>query len=153
MNIEIKLSYPTHITTALTGSEKHEFNKAELIEMLKVRGYTNIEVKKLSDTRSNTLNRAAHLWYKQISSHCQNRGLTMDFLFQKPTEISITETMVKDFFRAVGKVKFGKESTKDLTNYEMCEVQKTCEQVFAERLDYTEEFPNKEALLLGKLKK
>lgn len=77
----------------------------------------------------------------------------MDILFLKPTELSITETMLKDFFREVGKRMFKKESTKDLTNKEMCEVHKMCERTFAERLDYTEEFPNKDLLLLGKLKK
>lgn len=68
------------------------------------------------------------------------------------TSLPITSNMVKSYFQGVSEIQFGKNKTSKMTNYEICEVVRICEAIFAKRLDYKEEFPNREVLRLGKLK-
>jgi hypothetical protein len=109
---------------------------------LKVRG-----CKKVSGIRSLNQNDALHLWLKQISDEANEKGLTIDMLIKNPTEIPITPTILKDFFRLTGKKMFKKDSTAKLDKIEFSELIKVFERAIAERLDIQINFPNIEDLI------
>jgi hypothetical protein len=88
-------------------------------------------IKCLQDRRSINQNSAMHLWFSQIASDAQNQGQTMDMLIKNPVELPITEGLLKDLFRLIGKTKYKKDSTAKLDKIEFNEVQKTFEKVVA----------------------
>ena len=153
MKIEIKCTYPTHTTTALTGSEKHEFNKVELIEMLKVRGYTNIEVKVKRGKRTLTQNGAKFMFDGWVEKHCAERGLGMTVFYDEPSEVPVTKEGLHKYFQNLCFGMYGTRETKKLNTAQFSKVVEAYLRELAEKVDFHEEFPNREALLLGKLKK
>lgn len=99
-------------------------------------------VKCIPDMRTLQQNKALHVEFELIEEHCTERGLTVDMLILHPTEFPITRHLIKDFFREIGRVLFGRESTADLEKHEFQKTQETFEREIARRLDYTAPFPS-----------
>lgn len=70
--------------------------------------------------RTQRQNRSLHLWFQEISRECNNSGIDMKVLVQN-LRVDMTPEITKDIFREIGKVKFGKVSTADLTTKEVNE--------------------------------
>lgn len=75
--------------------------------------------------RTNSQNRALHKWFTELSDLCLDVGLEAEVIF-KDVEVSVSSEMIKSIFRAMGKRKFGKESTADLDKKEF---QQTCDEL------------------------
>jgi len=97
------------------------------------------------DKRTLPQNNAMHLWFTQIEMHCWERGLTLDKLYKEPAEVPITREYLKEFFKLTVMLMYNKHSTTQLTKRELSKVVEVCQKVFAERLDYTGEFPSIES--------
>lgn len=117
--------------------------KAMKIMRLRVRKIEHIKV-----LRTDNQNNAAHLWFDQIATEADNRGLTIDLWIKKPTEMRITESMLKDCFREMAKVMFKKDSTAKLTKYEFSETIFFFDKIVLERLGINIEFPNLDLLII-----
>lgn len=131
----------TYKVTILCESETPK-KAREAIEQLGLRAFS---IEKADSQRTRNQNRAMHKWFSLIAEHCAERGLTVDALFKNPAEIRITPEIVKQFFREMGMWMFHKDSTAKLTREEASQVITACEKEFAERLDYTDNFPGIEA--------
>jgi hypothetical protein len=62
--------------------------------------------------------KAVEVYFREVSMELNNAGIGMAN-FLKDFEIDVTPQSVKDVFRAIGKAKYGKESTADLTTTEL----------------------------------
>ena len=71
--------------------------------------------------RSLAQNRSLHAYCEDIAREATNAGIEVQ-AFVKNTGASITPALVKEIWRAIGKVKFGKEHTSELTTKEFTEV-------------------------------
>jgi hypothetical protein len=106
-----------------------------------------IKVEPLRTLRSNNQNNALHLWLYQITTEAEHRGLTLDMWLKKPAEMKITESMLKDCFREMGRVMYNKKSTAKLDKYEFSELVFLFDKMILERLGIDIEFPNIDLLL------
>lgn len=70
--------------------------------------------------RTQRQNRSLHLWFQEISRECNNSGIDMKVLVSN-LRVDTTPESIKAIFREIGKVKFGKVSTADLTTKEVNE--------------------------------
>ena len=68
--------------------------------------------------RTEAQNRSMHKYFSEVSMELNNAGIGMR-QFLENFEIDVTPQSVKDVFRAIGKAKYGKESTADLTTTEL----------------------------------
>lgn len=68
--------------------------------------------------RTDQQNKAMHHYFFEVSCELNNAGIGMR-KFLENFEIDVTPQSVKDVFRAIGKAKYGKESTADLTTTEL----------------------------------
>jgi hypothetical protein len=116
-------------------------------EAFKTMGLDVVSVKNVSGLRSENQNNALHLWLDQIATEAERRGLTVDMWLKHPTEMKITESMLKDSFRATGEVMFKRKSTADLEKFEFSEVQRLFDKAVLERLGIDIPFPNLELLI------
>jgi len=96
------------------------------------------------DQRTTPQNSSIHKWFEIIEQECTSLGQTMDMLIKNPTEVPITRYLLKDTFRLIGKVMYGKESTADLTKEEIDKVIKVFEKLIGERLEINILFPSKQ---------
>ena len=117
---------------------------SELRAYLKVFGAKVLEIEKIKPTRSLNQNSALHLYLQMIEEEAKEKGLTMDMVVKKPSELPITRHLLKDLFRVYGYAMFKRESTADLTKDEFSQVQQAFERIIAERLDITLPFPSLE---------
>ena len=130
----------TIITEVDTETLKEGLDKArEDFKMFSV-----IDVKPVMDIRTLNQNSALHKYFELIEDEAREKGLTMDMLIKKPSELPITRHLLKDFFRFIGKMMFHKDSTAKLNKHEFNEIQKTFEKTVAERLEISIPFPSYE---------
>jgi hypothetical protein len=121
-------------------------------EVVETCGFLVKGVKYVSDKRTQKQNDAMHLWFDMLEAHCAERGLTMDALFKRPTELIITKEMLKAFFQQIGKHMYQKDHTSEFTKEEMNYVIKVAEKAFEERLDSSEiPFPNEKNKWLSEI--
>ena len=106
-----------------------------------------LKVEPMRTLRSGNQNNALHLWLDQITTEAEDRGLTLDMWLKKPTEMKITESMLKDCFREMGRVMYNKDSTAKLDKYEFSELVFLFDKMVLERLGIDIEFPNIDLLL------
>jgi hypothetical protein len=106
-----------------------------------------IKIEPLRTLRSDNQNNSLHLWLDQITTEAEHRGLTLDMWLKKPTEMKITESMLKDCFREMGRVMYNKKSTAKLDKYEFSELVFLFDKMVLERLGIDIEFPNIDLLL------
>lgn len=99
------------------------------------------------DKRTIPQNSAIHKWFELLEQECTALGQTMDMLIKNPTEVPITRYLLKDTFRLIGKMIYGKESTADLTKEEIDKVIQVFEKTIGERLQIYISFPSVEHLL------
>lgn len=66
-------------------------------------------------------NSALHLYCKVLAETLNEAGITQDVLV-RGIEVDNSPESVKAVFRALGKAKYGKESTADLTTKEMSDI-------------------------------
>ena len=66
-------------------------------------------------------NNALHAYCKEVSDCLINAGITQKVLFEG-LEVETSPEAVKMLFRAIGKARYGKDSTAKLTTKEMTEV-------------------------------
>ena len=102
------------------------------------------EVKSPRDSRTGPQNRSLHKYLSMIADEAQNSGQTLDMLVLKPSEFPITETMLKDFFREIGRRMFGKDSTSLLEKHEFQKILEVFDKAIAERLEIYLPFPSDE---------
>lgn len=67
-------------------------------------------------------NRSLHKFCTDVAQEAIANGLTMQVILAKTLELEPTMEGIKSIFRQIGKSRFGKTSTKDLTTKEMQEV-------------------------------
>jgi len=130
-----------------TNSETADQGEALTREAIKFMGLDVVSVKYVSDKRSENQNNALHLWLDQIADEAERRGLTLDMWVKHPTEMKITESLLKDSFRATGRKMYGKKSTADLTKEEFSEIQRLFDKAVLERLGIDIPFPNIDLLI------
>lgn len=65
-------------------------------------------------------NKSLHVYFSEVARELNNQGITVDVLLQN-MEVDISEHLVKDMFREIGRKKFGKTSTAHLTTKELQE--------------------------------
>lgn len=136
----VTLEYTVDFETADEG-------KSAVIKILNMLGLQQFTIKEKKGRRSDNQNRAAHLWFTQVAQDAREKGLTMDDLILNPVEFPITESIIKDFFREVGRVMYKKDSTTKLTTDEFSQVVEVCQREFAKRLDCQIPFPSLDALI------
>ena len=105
------------------------------------------EVKPVKSVRSLNQNASLHLWFTMIEEEARNTGQTMDMLIQKPNELPITASLLKDMFRLIGKTMYSKKSTAQLSKDEFSSVVSTFEKIVAERLNISLDYPSIETLI------
>ena len=74
-------------------------------------------------------NRSEHKLFQETADECVAHGLTTKMLLTN-FEVYPTATTIKDIWREIGRIKFGRESTADLTTVENMEVFKEFRQLF-----------------------
>jgi len=116
-------------------------------QSLKHIGLNVMAVKPLSGIRSENQNNALHLWLDQIAAEAEEKKLTVDMWIKKPTEMNITESLLKDSFRATAKKMYGKDSTAKLSKLEFSEAVKLFDKAVLERLNIDIPFPNLKLLM------
>jgi hypothetical protein len=90
------------------------------------------------------MNSALHLWFALIAEDSNEKGLTLDLLYNQPQNMRITPELLKNLFREYGRVMFNKDSTSKLTKDEMSKLITVFEQLLAERLNNIIPFPHYE---------
>lgn len=68
--------------------------------------------------RTDKQNRAIHTWFTEVSRECNDRGVDMKVLVEN-LRVDTSPESIKDIFRQIGSVKYGKKSTADLTTKEL----------------------------------
>lgn len=68
--------------------------------------------------RTDQQRKAIEVYFLEVARELNNAGIGMSN-FLKDFEIDVTQQSVKDVFRAIGKAKYGKISTADLTTTEL----------------------------------
>lgn len=63
-------------------------------------------------------NRSIHVFFEEVSRECNDRGIDMKVLVSN-LRVDTSPESIKDIFRQIGLVKFGKKSTADLTTKEL----------------------------------
>lgn len=97
-------------------------------------------------------NAALHKWCELMATQMNDAGYTQRQLvgqFKDGFELPVTEHMVKDIFREVGRAMFKKDSTADLTTTEVQEVYQVVDARFGEITGCRTEWPSREAPPLG----
>ena len=100
------------------------------------------DCKPIKDIRTLSQNRAMHKWFEMIASECKNKGVTMDMIVRKPAELPVTESLLKDLFRFIGKKMFGKDSTAKFEKNELNEIIPVFDRMITERTDINIPFPS-----------
>lgn len=116
-------------------------------EAMKVMGLNATSVKHISDLKSDSQRNALHLWFDQIATEAEVRGQTVDMWIKHPTEMKITESLLKDSFRAIGKKLYGWKSTEDAKKDELAVVVKIFDKAVLERLGINIPFPSIDVLI------
>ena len=75
--------------------------------------------------RTNLQNKSLHKWFEEVSRECNNSGIDMKVLVSN-LRVDTTPESVKSVFREIGKVKYGKSSTAELTTKEGNECFEEC---------------------------
>lgn len=68
--------------------------------------------------RTDKQNRAIHVFFNEVSRECNDRGIDMKVLVEN-LRVDTSPESIKDIFRQIGFVKYGKKSTADLTTKEL----------------------------------
>ncbi len=121
--------------------------KSSVSKIMEMLGLQQFTINHIPKRRSYNQNSAAHLWFSLIARDAREKGLTMDDLVKNPVEFPITEHIIKDFFRLVGKIMFKKESTTKLDTNEFSQVVDVCEREFSKRLDCQIPFPSEQSMI------
>ncbi len=122
-----------------------EDGKRQVEKIMEMVGLKSFTVTHIKEPRTDSQNRACHKWFDMIASDAQDKGLTMDALIREPAEFPITPSIIKDFFREIGRLMFKKDSTAKLKKEEFSQVIDVCEREFAKRLDCQIPFPSIES--------
>lgn len=75
----------------------------------------------MEQQRTKSQNRSEHKLFQEAANECVAHGITMKPILEA-CDIYPTSHTMKDIFREIGRVKFGKESTADLTTVENMQV-------------------------------
>lgn len=92
--------------------------------------------------RTKKQNRAVHKFFQEASDELNGAGISQKLLIED-LEVEHTPQSVKSLFRAIGKAKFGKVSTADLTTRELQETFEEVTRLFA-RFGISMTFPSYE---------
>ena len=106
-----------------------------------------VTVKKRVKCRTGRQNRSMHKYFSIMAERMNDAGITQRQLigsFKDGFELPVTEHMVKDIFREVGRAMFRRESTADLTTVEAQEVYQVVDQRFGEVTGVRAEWPSSE---------
>ena len=87
-------------------------------------------------------NRAIHKFFQEAAVELNNAGIDQKLLLEG-LEVEHTFYSVKEIFRAIGRAKFGKVSTADLTTKELQETFEEMQRMFA-RVGISMTFPSYE---------
>tara|TARA_Y100000310_G_scaffold340486_1_gene436429 strand:+ start:1226 stop:1612 length:387 start_codon:yes stop_codon:yes gene_type:complete len=71
--------------------------------------------------RTDSQNRALHLWLSQKAKQCREAGISPKQAFEKTIELEMTEEIMKEIWRTVQRAMYKKISTKDLSKHEEIE--------------------------------
>lgn len=81
--------------------------------------------------RTSRQNRAVHKFFEEASNELNNSGISQKLLIQN-LDVEHTPQSVKSIFRAIGKAKFEKTSTADLTTKELQDCFEEITRLFAQ---------------------
>jgi hypothetical protein len=98
-----------------------------------------------NEPRTLSQNAALHLYCKQVADECLETGVTLKTVVDAVQTHGIypDEENIKTFFRALGKAKYGKDSTAKLTKLELQDIYLTLRQALLGVGIFTE-FPSQE---------
>ena len=111
-------------------------------ELVRLAGFTVLDSKRIFNQRTLTQNSALHKWFSLISLDAKEKGLTVEALIAKPSELPITETIIKDCFKKLEKIMLDKSSTTELNTVDFGQVVEAFSRIIAQRLDCSVPFPS-----------
>ena len=109
----------------------------ELIDMLEMAVLSSehvIEIKKRVKQRSGQQNRALHLYCPALAELMKEAGITQKKLLSNlgnGVDLEMTGEMIKNIFREMGRARYGKESTADLTPVELSDTYLVVDELLA----------------------
>lgn len=114
------------------------------------RGSCNVYLEEEENEKQRTLsqNASLHKYCDNLSKMMNEAGFTQNELigsFKDGFTLPITEHMIKDIFRTVGKAMYKKESTKDLTTTEIQDIYRVVDARFGEVAGVRCEWPSRES--------
>ena len=110
-----------------------------------------VEIEIPAKTRTIPQNKALHLYCKQLAEKMTGAGYTQRQLigkFKEGFELPVTEHMIKDIFREVGRAMFKEESTTGLTTVQTQKVYQIVDLRFREITGIGIEWPSKETQMM-----
>lgn len=110
------------------------------------KGSVKVSIKKDTKQRTNTQNGSLHLYCSNMAILMNDAGITQKKLvtaFKEGFELPVSDYMIKDIFREVGKAMYKKESTSDLTTIEISGVYLVVNQRFGEVTGVETAWPNR----------
>jgi len=105
-----------------------------LLQTAALTGEHTIEIKKRVKRRSNPQNRALHVWAPALATVMSEAGVTQKKLLShldQGVDLEMTGEMIKAIFREIGRLRYGKESTADLTTVELIETYKIVDEILS----------------------
>ena len=121
-------------------------------ELSKLEGLeVNVDIKKVIKSRSDLMNRALHLYYTHLANMLNSAGKDMRHTIHHSVDIPWTPTSVKEYiWRPVQIAMYGKESTTEATDNEMCKIYDAIDRTISERTGVHCPWPNIDEIHLNK---
>lgn len=113
-------------------------------ELVRLAGFTVLDSKRIFNQRTLTQNSALHKWLALIALDAREKGLTVKSMIKLPSELPLTETILKDCFKKLEKIMVDKSSTTELNTVDFGQVVDAFANIIATNLDCTIPFPSKE---------
>jgi hypothetical protein len=92
-------------------------------------------------SRTEQQNKSMHKWFKEVSDECLAQGVTINDILGKAMSLQVDEGFIKWLFRRIGKKKYGKTSTANLSTKEIDLIYDEMVKFFALQVDPPVELP------------
>jgi len=127
---------------AKVNNGKIEFNSNTGSEMwLELNEGQDVEIKKISNTRTTRQNNALHLWFELVAQEMEEAGCDLRSTIK--TEITPTAYMVKELmWKPIQEKLTGKKSTSELNTDEIDKIYKIMDEAMARSLKISVPFPS-----------
>ena len=107
-----------------------------------------VEIKKNTNLRTLTQNRALHLYFTLLATELNDAGFDMKAVIRKEVDIPWTSSSIKEYlWRPIQKQQLQKKSTTRLKNTDIDLIYDTVNRIVGERTGVYVEFPNIDSLI------